>query len=73
MVEHVLQLTGQEYLPVMVDEAHLGLDSLVGHFPNSNNSEGRSLLNAWIRNLASDAFEGFHFVFTGEVVSASWY
>lgn len=68
-VESVKHLSRQDFLLVVVDEAHLGLQSLEGHFPNADKSQGWSLLNAWVRNLDNPAFKGFHFLFTGEALS----
>ncbi|GAQ91842.1 hypothetical protein KFL_008660030 [Klebsormidium nitens] len=64
-VNSVKRLRQQDFLLVVVDEAHLGLKSLEDHFPNADNTEGRPLLNAWVRILNDRAFKDFHFLFTG--------
>jgi hypothetical protein len=63
----LLRRTGQSFFDVFVDEAHKGMSTLQGYFPDSTGQDrvGRPLLNAWVRILPDQSFAPFHFNFTG--------
>jgi hypothetical protein len=55
--------TGQAFVNVVLDDAHVGARALAGRFrgPGDYRTQELALLDAWVQSLASPIFRDFHF------------